>query len=83
MCQTYTIPCINQYMTTHRKFKWSVFDLVTRHAACQPKTILDKYVMKKIICTRSEHVKILAPQSGRPGSAEDALSYANPTTSEN
>ena len=37
---------------------------------------------KKTICTRSEHVKILANKNGWPGAAEEALSYANPTTSE-
>ena len=44
--------------------------------------MLEKPDMTKTICKRSEHVKILANQSGWPGAAEDALSYANPTTSE-
>ena len=38
--------------------------------------------MKKTICTQSEHVKILVNKNGWPGAAEEALSYANPTTSE-
>ena len=66
-------------MTTRHKIKWSVFDLVTLQAAYQPNKILETYHMKKGICTRSENVKFHANQSGWPGAAEDALSYANPT----
>ena len=69
-------------MITRQHFKWSVFDLITIQAAYNPKTILEKHDMEKTICTRSENVKILATKDGWPGAAEDALSYANPTTSE-
>ena len=70
-------------MTTRQNIEWSVFDLVTNQAAYSPKTFLERHETKKTICTRSGNVKILANKNGWPGAAEEALSYANPTTSEN
>ena len=70
-------------MTTRQQIKWSVFDLVTIQLAYNPKTILEIHDMKETICTRRKNVRILANKNGWPGAAEDALSYANPATSEN
>ena len=52
-------------------------------AAYNLKTILERHdANNKTICARSETVKFLENKNGWPGAAEEALSYANPTTSE-